>query len=127
MHFIQNNGLRLTSLTSIEDRTGPDYITLQDHLLQIKKKRSQSIILFTSPQKALKKHSLWHPVFKELFSWKLFSLLLVINEAYCVKRQGHSFRPEFKDGLQEFSNIANSFVDIYQSWQCQLLSMQMIN
>jgi superfamily II DNA helicase RecQ len=70
----------------------------------------QSIILFTSPQ-ALKKHSLWNPVFKELFSRQMFSLL-VINEAHCVECQGRSFRPEFKDGLHELSKIANSFLDI---------------
>jgi superfamily II DNA helicase RecQ len=79
-------------------------------LLKIKKKRSQPIILFTSPQ-ALKKHSLWHPVFTALFSRQLFSLM-VIDEAHCVERQGHLFRPEFKDGLKEFSKIANSFQDI---------------
>jgi hypothetical protein len=80
-------------------------------LLKIKKKQSQSIILFNSPQ-ALKKHSVWHPVFKELFSRQLFSLL-VIYEAHCVEhQQGRSFCPEFKEGLQEFSNIANSFVHI---------------
>jgi superfamily II DNA helicase RecQ len=37
---------------------------------------------------------------------------MVIDEAHCVERQGRSFRPEFKEGLQEFSNIANSFVNI---------------
>jgi superfamily II DNA helicase RecQ len=94
----------------LDEHQGPNYITLWDRLLKIKKKQSQSIILFTSPQ-ALKKHSLWHPVFKALFSRQLFSLM-VIDEAHCVERQGCSFRPEFKDGLQEFSNIANSFQDI---------------
>jgi superfamily II DNA helicase RecQ len=94
----------------LDEHQGPDYITLRDRSLKIKKKRFQSIILFTSPQ-ALKKQSLWHPVFKALFSRQLFSLM-VMDEAYCVERQGHSFRPEFKDGLQEFSNIANSFQDI---------------
>jgi superfamily II DNA helicase RecQ len=94
----------------LDEHQGPDYITLRDCLLKIKKKRSQSIILFTSPQ-ALKKHSLWHPVFKALFSRQLFSLM-VIDKAHYVEHQGLSFRPEFKDGLQEFSNIANSFQDI---------------
>jgi superfamily II DNA helicase RecQ len=94
----------------LDKHRGPDFIALRDRLLKIRKKRSQSIILFTSPQ-ALKKHSDWHPVFKLLFSRQLFTLL-VIDEAHCVERQGRSFRPEFKDGLQEFSKIANSFLDI---------------
>ena len=94
----------------LDEHRGLDYITLRDRLLKIRKKRSQSIILFTSPQ-ALKKHSLWHPVFKQLFSRQLFTLL-VIDEAHCVERQGRSFHPEFKEGLQEFSKIANSFLDI---------------
>jgi superfamily II DNA helicase RecQ len=68
----------------LNEHRGPDYITLRDRLLKIRKKRSQSIILFTSPQ-ALKKHSLWHPVFKALFSRQLFSLM-VIDEAHCVER-----------------------------------------
>jgi superfamily II DNA helicase RecQ len=91
----------------LDEHRGDDYIALCDRLLQIKKKHSQSIILFMSPQ-ALKKHSLWHPVFKELFARQLFSLL-VIDKANCVERQGCSFHPEFKDGLHKLSKNSQLF------------------
>jgi hypothetical protein len=104
------NGIYLEGYLRITAVHPAVYIALRNRLLQIRKKRLQSIILFMSPQ-ALKKHSLWHPVFKELFSRQLFSLM-VINEAHCAECQGRSFRPEFKDGLHELSKKANSFLDI---------------
>ena len=91
----------------LDEHRGHDFIALRDRLLRLKHKRSQSIILFASPQ-SLQKNSLWHPVFQKLSSRNLFTLF-VLDEAHCVERNGRSFRPEFYTGIKDFSPCSTRY------------------
>jgi hypothetical protein len=77
----------------LDENRGDDQVAIQTRLLSITQRRSQSIILFTSPQ-SLKEGSSWAPLLKCLAKRNLFSLL-VCDEAHTVPLHGRSFWREF--------------------------------
>jgi superfamily II DNA helicase RecQ len=77
----------------LDENRGEDQLAIQRRLLSITYRRSQSIILFASPQ-SLRAGSSWAPLLQKLAARQLYTLL-VCDEAHTIPLHGRSFRKEF--------------------------------
>jgi hypothetical protein len=88
--------LQTSQVLSFGWHCGEDQLSIQWRLLSLNYPHIQPLILFASPQ-SMKEGSSWAPLLQKLAERKLFTLLLVCDEAHTAPLHRHSFPHEFAE------------------------------